>query len=558
MLKTLALRPFLNFGASVLAGGLLFLALPVFPFPFLGWMWLVPALWAAIFSETDRRSFLHGLVTGMVFSIPAFHWLIASLRSFLGLSLPAALVLFLFLCLWQALFFAAASVLLRVLHRRTKLPFALIAPVTLVALEFVLPFIVPWSLACSQAFILPILQLAEITGPLGISFCLGMVSGALFDALLALSQGRALPRRPILGAALILLLVLGFGFGRMRQIDQRWASAPKVKVGVVQSNIRADLRPQIYRGGHFTYGRAEQLRQSAMRKQVFGSALLKNQGAQLIVWPESAYPWALAHNGRKDGGPEPEVRLTFPVPILFGAMTTDADRRFWNSALLLDPSGSITGRYDKKSLFLLGERIPLVKTFSSLRQLLPPGAGQLEPGTRLSVLALPDPRAPGGTLRLGPLICLEDLLPLQAAALSRQHPQALVALGNDGWFGQGSEPWEHLALSVFRSVEQRTALVRAAQTGVSGFIDATGRVKKRLLPTDPPDAETTPVGTLLDDVALLEAGHTFYATVGSLWGRFDLLGLLMLGALAYLLFPAGWRRRLPISDIFHSQTKRSL
>lgn len=165
MSKSPTLRRILRWGASVLAGGILALAAPMYAFPFLAWIGLLPAIWAALDAETDKRSFLQGLVTGVVFSIPTFHWLLTSLRSFMGLSLPAALLVFLFLSLWLAIPFATISLLLRLAHRRTRLPLTLIAPTTLVATELILPSVVAWSLACTQAWVLPILQLAELTGP---------------------------------------------------------------------------------------------------------------------------------------------------------------------------------------------------------------------------------------------------------------------------------------------------------------------------------------------------------------------------------------------------------
>ena len=90
MLRKLTARPLGRWSASVLAGGLLVLSAPIFPLPFLAWVCLVPALFAAIDAESDQRSFLHGLGTGFLFSVLTFHWLIGSLSAFMGLSRIAA------------------------------------------------------------------------------------------------------------------------------------------------------------------------------------------------------------------------------------------------------------------------------------------------------------------------------------------------------------------------------------------------------------------------------------------------------------------------------------
>ena len=104
---------------------------------------------------------------------------------------------------------------------------------------------------------------------------------------------------------------------------------------------------------------------------------------------------------------------------------------------------------------------------------------------------------------------------------------------NDSWFGDTSEPWEHLALSVYRAVEMRTDLVRAVNTGVSAFVDATGRVYAKTYAVDP-KITPTPVDGLLAEVRLVEGGHSFFARFGDVFGYLCLL--------ASLFFWQGWPR----------------
>ena len=109
--------------------------------------------------------------------------------------------------------------------------------------------------------------------------------------------------------------------------------------------------------------------------------------------------------------------------------------------------------------------------------------------------------------------------------LAESHPHLLVNITNDSWFGDTSEPWEHMALSVYRAVEMRTDLVRAVNTGVSAFIDANGRVYNKTYAIDP---KLTPraVDGLLDTVRLMEGGHTFYARFGNVFAYLCLLATL--------------------------------
>jgi apolipoprotein N-acyltransferase len=213
----------------------------------------------------------------------------------------------------------------------------------------------------------------------------------------------------------------------------------------------------------------------------------------------------------------------FSAPVVFGALTytVGSDGRYdasvdpHNTAILVDPDGNFVERFDKNYLVLFSERIPFVDTFPFLKKILPRAAGNFTAGTE--VVNLPLKTKDGRTIPLGPMICFEDILPSFGRRVGALHPQLFVNLTNDTWFGNTSEPWEHLALSVYRSVEQRTALVRAVNSGVSAYVDPAGRVAKRTYAIDPA-LDPRPADKLLVEVPLMEAGHTVYQKVGDLFG----------------------------------------
>jgi apolipoprotein N-acyltransferase len=124
-------------------------------------------------------------------------------------------------------------------------------------------------------------------------------------------------------------------------------------------------------------------------------------------------------------------------------------------------------------------------------------------------LELPD----GRRYSIGTVICYEDILPRFLRKVGALHPSLLVNITNDTWFGAKTEPWEHLALAVFGSVEQRTSMVRVVNSGVSAFIDPVGRVRQRIDPVDP-SITATAAESMLAEVPLLQAGNTVYAGVG--------------------------------------------
>ena len=123
---------------------------------------------------------------------------------------------------------------------------------------------------------------------------------------------------------------------------------------------------------------------------------------------------------------------------------------------------------------------------------------------------VPARRYAGHDFKLGPLICYEDILPVvRAPAWRRCGPNLFVNITNDAWFGRTAEPYQHLALAVFRSVEHRLEMVRAVNTGVSAHIDAAGRVLQATATVDPLAEPPPTPATLLADAALLEGGGLY-------------------------------------------------
>ena len=144
----------------------------------------------------------------------------------------------------------------------------------------------------------------------------------------------------------------------------------------------------------------------------------------------------------------------------------------------------------------------------------PRGVGQFRAGSGVTTFDLRT--ADGRVWKIGPLICYDDILEDVGRTLGALHPNLLVNITNDSWFGDTSEPWQHLALSVFRTVETRTDLVRSVNTSVSAFVDATGRVYAKTYAVDPAK-HAVGADRLHASAALLDGGHTVFVTIGNLF-----------------------------------------
>lgn len=495
---------------AALGGAMYFLASPDFDLWPLAWLAMVPTLIAAEAAPTVRRAALLGWVTGLVTHVGGFYWLTGMLIRFGHLPRPVALLGLLLLCAYQGLVILFFAWSVRQIRRRsarrrgTPLPMVLVAPIAMVAFEMLVPFLFPANMAITQAWVPPVIQIAELTGPTGVTALLVMVSGAIYDALTAATRRRRLV--PLGAAAAVLAGALAFGGARMSQIDDLRAASPTIQVGVVQGNIPFDEK-----GLHHPKLAAGQL--EGLQKV---SAELQAKGADLILWSESSYPYSLARDRSEDLPVGSKGRLhtdDFTAPLVLGAVTRTGNPEDlpFNSALYVDGKGAFRGRFDKIFLLMFGEYVPFQGLLGGI---VPRNAGHFSRGQ--GVVTFPFEHE-GQTYRLGPMICYEDILPQFGRKLADLHPHLLVNLTNDAWYGDTSEPWEHLALSVFRAVESRADLVRAVNTGVSAFIDASGRVYEKSYAVDPHENPTAMTGHLAP-MALIESGHTFYTRFGDLFG----------------------------------------
>jgi len=511
-------RWLLRLAAAAGSGALLFLACADFDIWPLGWVGFLPLLLVLRAPDlTPRRAFLWGWLCGFTANAGGFYWITILLMRFGHMHWLPALLLFLLLAAYQGLHWGLFGYIVkRVQLRQPQLPMTLVVPVTMTAMELIMPFIFPWYLAITQAWVIPVIQVAELAGPLGVTFLMMLANGMLYDVVgtwLERRQGEARPWpvRPLAVGGAVLALALVFGFVRIAQIDARRAAAPKVKIGIVQANI-----------GIVEKGRAAlAAKHLEIHREV--SRELEQKGAELLVWPESSYPYAFERDMTTDWPESHPYRVMrgLHVPLIFGAITFKRGEKYpWNSALMMEPDGRITGRFDKNYLLIFGEYIPFYKHIPSFKKWFPE-ASNFNRGDEVSVFSFRD-------WKIGPLICYEDIIPSFGRRLAPLEPDLLVNVTNDAWFGKTSEPWEHLALAVYRSVELRLDLVRAVNTGVSGFIDANGRLGRHTKSYDPVvDPGVPPVG-LLGEAAMLRGANTVYVALGDWLGYLCLLGVLAL------------------------------
>jgi apolipoprotein N-acyltransferase len=449
----LAARP--AYALATLSGIVYFLGFPgtsLWPLSFVA---LVPLL-VALPGQTPRRAAGLGLVQGLVLSLTGFYWLFGMLQRFSGFPAPLCAILMVALCAYQG----GRVALTAWLHARAAQrgwPSAPAFALAFVAGELVYPLLFPWYFGASVHNAPALLQTADLGGPYLVGLVLVAPNLAIAELLRARLDRRALARRLVAVGLAIPAIAALYGAVRLRRIDAAIAAAPSIKIGIAQGN-------QPLKG-----------RVSALPTHFELTRRLREQGAELVLWSEGAdthtYP-----EERYQELAQSEITRRLGVPSIIGTgisrRTATPRRTYFNTALLSDAEGTIVGRYDKQILLAFGEYLPLGATFPILYR-WSPHSGRFSPGTSLDPLIL-------GEHRVSVIICYEDILPAFVNRMVRHaDPDLIVNLTNDAWFGDTTEPLEHLALAQLRAVEHRRYLIRATNSGLSAIVDAAGRVVLR-------------------------------------------------------------------------------
>ncbi len=368
----------------------------------------------------------------------------------------------------------------------------------------------PWAtLGYAQHQNRLLLPLVSVTGVYGLSFITTLAGAACAGLMLSgLEGGR--PRRRDWLALLAVALLHGFGWS--------WGSATVatgsrevVRVAAVQANIDQDLK---WSPEHVerTFAIYEDLSRRAAR-----------QGAELIVWPESAVPAALELDEGAMSRLSRLARVT-GAAYLVGAVGVELDReglriaRYYDSAFPIAASGRVGERYDKSHLVPFGEYVPLRgllgQQLAAVASGIAPADVSAGEAPRSLEIPLRDRR-----VKVAVPICYELLFPDLVRRFADDGARMFLAITNDAWYGRTGAPYQFLAMTALRSAETGVWTVRAANTGVSAIIDAEGRVRKQtaLFEAD----------FVVADVPLtaLEGGRTFYTRYGDVFVWVCWLGL---------------------------------
>ncbi|HZR81434.1 MAG TPA: apolipoprotein N-acyltransferase [Candidatus Binatia bacterium] len=511
--------------SAALGGVLYFLGYVGFGAWPLIFVFLVP-LWCALESvpvgrpgrgRSARAVAALGFAFGLVAYAGGFAWLWKLVEVFLAGNLVLGGALWALYGAWFAAGFALYAIAFAAIRRRGW-PVAIAGTAPLVVLEWLQPMIFPVNAGSALIHTLPLVQIADLGGPLLLTAFVATVNVIAFETWSWWRDRRARPVRWWVGGATLVGAVLLYGFVRTREVEAWMRDARELRVGIVQANLGLmEKREQ---------GIVSHERHLEMTRELLAGGEL-----DLVVWPETAYVRGIRRplpvSGRL-------VVRDLGVPLLFGGTSVEEEggrRVAYNSTFLVGSDGMIRDAYDKNLPIPLAEYAPLGWLFPAIAGWLPHvqdfAASSETPPLRL------------GPARIATPICYEVVRPDFVGRMVRaSRPHVIVTIANDAWFGDSQEPWLHLHLARLRAIEHRRYLVRATNSGVSAIVEPTGRISAR-----------TGVGaraTLRASVRSLEGG-TLYAAAGD-WPGW----LATLLVVATLCFDASSRRRIaskPTADV---------
>jgi apolipoprotein N-acyltransferase len=510
--------------AAVGAGLLLAVAFPNIGIA--GFAWIAPALMLfAAHGKNSGDAFRAGYVGGVSFWLASLYWLL--LIPVAGFPILGWIALSAFVAIYFGIWTWLLAGKIGTGNWARRNLWSLAGAAAWVTLEMIRARFLggfPWNfLGASQYQMIPLIQIASVTGIYGVSFLVVWVSLSFYSAV------RMILRRPALRLVwqaeiflplTVVILLFVFSFARMGGENP---PASTLRVTMIQPSVPQTLM----------WDESENTNRFQQLLQLSKTALT-NQ-TDLLIWPESAVPefddasyiaitnliraqrvWLILN--AEDAVPHPNATNKF-------------DNDVFNAAFLFNPDGEFIKVYHKQKLVIFGEYIPLVSWLPFVKWFTPI-TGSFAAGNepvqfeitrwgerpREPIIELNNGSSgasPHQVLSTSPLICFEDMFPQLGRRAIQDDTGFLVNLTNDGWFGQSAEQWQHMAGAVFRAVENGVPLVRCCNNGVTCWIDAHGRVREIFRDKS---GSVYGAGTLTIDLPLETHAPTFYNRHGDWFG----------------------------------------
>ncbi|MDH5681842.1 MAG: apolipoprotein N-acyltransferase [Spirochaetota bacterium] len=466
---------------SLLAGHLVFLSFPDMNYWPLIFLAFIPLFYLAQTVKSYKALFYYGLLTGITISVGGFYWLVHTIVVFGKLPTSGAVTLFI---LYSLVFYLKVPVILMGLRWVEKnVRFNRILTYTLVITlgDFLVPELFPWYFGGSQYQNLYFIQISDITSILGVTFLIGLVNALIYEVYTNIRDKKPLPVKWIATGVSIIIISYVYGFVRVSQIRELQSKAQPVNVAVVQPDTPM-----------FRKDRKKVLRILKEKShEIAKEAQEKGEKLDLLVWPESAAPFAYRYDyGKAFRKLVNDLAKTYDMYVFFGHLDIERSpkgRKHYNAAAMVSPQLKVTEQYHKMYPLAFGEYLPLGPLDGWFPKLKPwmrknfHGVGDFEKGTKMINFDFPKGK-------LVPQICYEIIIPDFTRQFFNQGGEIIINITNDMWFGDTKASKLHLVLALFRAIENRAPMVRSTNSGISTFINPLGEIVSRETPLYKVDA----------------------------------------------------------------------
>lgn len=448
------LKKIFPFIISVISALLLYLVCPPREMYWFQWIFLIPFFWAIELQSkkglNSKKCFITGWFAGICIYLSFFYWIIPATLMFTGLPLIFSIFCALLFAFWGGIPFGLFGVTIPYIRKGAPVFWPLIVSTTMVSIEILFPVLFPWRLGFGQIPTLPILQLASLTGILGITFLVVLINSLLYQSIQIFYHKKM---SGLIGPALSALLLITtyiWGNERIRNYDKLVTKAKKTKIAMIQSGLEIPERRKL--GG---------IKILELYKNLTNRILFKKP--ELILWPENALRDLKGDYIRRKFL---EFAQTINIPFLIGGYYSSKEGLF-NSVYYINKKGKIIDRYDKRRLLAFGEYMPFSDIFPWLKGKVP-GVGQFSAGKENKLWNFQGKK-------MSPIICYEAMHSGDALEMVKAGARILVNMANDSWFQRTDAAYQHLMFAAVQSTELGVPFLRSTNAGITTFVDPVGR-----------------------------------------------------------------------------------
>lgn len=480
---------------GALSGILLAACFPNYNLPWLVWIAPLPLLLAVLHESSLKRAYLLGAISGAAFLLLSVYWIALVMKNYGNMSWPAALGVMAAFLIADSSYWGLFALATCWTARRSRGLALLAAGFVWIAMELFETYGYfggfPWNLLGYGIEAPGLRQIATVTGVYGLSFVAFSTSALAAWLILDL---RSIRRRVLLAGWIAALVVVNYA------LEPPAPREGNERAILVQPNVPMNEAADLWAPWHnpAPLARLSQLSLDTLRANPAPAAA--KSGPPLIIWSENSAPFyfnrdPIFHNAIESLARQADAYVIAGATNFAGPGETQP----LNSAIVLDPSGSVVLQYAKIHLVPFGEYVPA--WLDHIVGKITSEAGNFVPGTSYAW-------APAGRNRIGVFICYEEIFPQLVRRLTPRGPGVLVNISDDAWYGDSSAAFQTMEMARLRAIENRRYLLRSTNDGITDIIDPYGRVRETL----PRHRQAALAGRFS-----FESGETFYTAHGDVF-----------------------------------------